>query len=268
MENLLKNTRPLRALFRVGWETSRQDKVTRFALGSLYVGLVIILAGLYRMTPFERLGNAQHLTFQSVVWYMAITELIAIAVWTQYREVREDVLNHHISGLMVMPVSYFGLKTGEWLGRSVENMIRFLVLGALVAYLLTGGFALELSDLPSLVLSLLLAIVIFNNIHLLIGLTEVWGAHARPVFLIVQKMLFLFGGLLLPLEIYPSWIQNLAWATPFPAILYGPASFAFEKTGSELSWLLVIQIFWVALTSLAAITALGAARRKIGRDGD
>lgn len=84
----------------------------------------------------------------------------------------------------------------------------------------------------------------------------------------MQKMLFLFGGLLLPLEIYPDWMQTIAWATPFPAILYGPASYAFDKSGGEIALLLFIQSLWVVLTSLAAIAALRAARYRIGREGD
>lgn len=256
------------ALFLVGWETSRQDKITRIALATIFVGLVIVLSGLYRMTPFEELGLQKHLTYTSVVWYMTITELVAIAVWTQYREVREEVLNHHISGVLIMPVSYFRIKTGEWLGRTFENMLRFLILGTLVAFLLTQSFALSFTDLPGLLLSCALAAIIFNNLHMLVGLTEVWGAHARPVFLIVQKLLFLFGGLLLPLELYPQWMQNIAWATPFPAILYGPGSFAFGKSAGDTITLLGIQVFWCVVTSLLALGLLEAARRKIGRDGD
>jgi hypothetical protein len=38
-----------------------------------------------------------------------------------------------------------------------------------------------------------------------IGLLDVWGQYARPVYWIWQKSLFVLGGLMLPLSLYPSW---------------------------------------------------------------
>lgn len=268
MSALASQIRPLTALFGAGWQSARQDKITRIALATVYVGLIVVLSGLYRMTPFETLENAEHLTFASVVWYMTITELVAIAVWTQYREVREEVLSHQIAGRFVLPLSYHRIKAGEWLGRTSRSMIEFSLLGTLVAWLLTGGFSPGLASLPLLAVSLFLSVIIFNNIHMMIGLTEVWGAHSRPAFLIMQKLLFLLGGLLIPLDIYPQWLQKIAWATPFPAILYGPGSFAFGKSGSEVIGLLSLQVFWAFATLGAASLVYLAARNKIGRDGD
>jgi ABC-2 type transport system permease protein len=259
---------PTMALFRIGWDSARQDKVTRIALATVYVGLIVVLTGLYRMTPFDQLTGADHLRFQTVVWYMTITELVAIAVWTQYREVREEVLAHQIASRFILPLSYYRLKFGEWLGRTCRSMMEFAILGTIVAFLLTGEFVLAPSALPGLAISLLLSVILFNNLHLIIGLLEVWGAHSRPAFLIMQKLLFLLGGLLIPLDIYPAWLQKLAWATPFPAILYGPASFAFGKSGEEALTLIGIQIFWLLVTFIAALIVFRTARNKIGRDGD
>lgn len=259
---------PTLALFRVGWDSARQDKVTRIALATIYVGLIVVLSGLYRMTPFETLTGADHLNYVSVVWYMTLTELVAIAVWTQYREVREEVLSHQIASRFILPLSYYRLKFGEWLGRTARSMLEFAILGTGVAWLLTGDFVLAPSALPGLALSLILAVIIFNNLHLIIGLLEVWGAHSRPGFLIMQKLLFLLGGLLIPLDIYPVWLQKIAWATPFPAILYGPASFVFGKSSGDTLMLLGIQLFWICATLGIALVLFTAARNKIGRDGD
>lgn len=266
--NRTSTVRPLKALLISGWQTSRRDTVTRVALATVYCGLVVILSGLYRVTPFERFSDNPAITYQTAVWYMAITELVAIAVWTQFREVREEVINHQFSGLLLLPISYVALKSGEWLGRCLENMVRFVLIGGLLAWFLTGVFPFALTSLPGLFLSLALAAVIFNLLHLLVGLTEVWGAHARPTFLIVQKLLFLLGGLLYPLDIYPDWLERIAWATPFPAILYGPGSFAFGDHGVGAMRLLALQIFWIFVLGGLATLVLRAAKAKIGRDGD
>ena len=40
-----------------------------------------------------------------------------------------------------------------------------------------------------------------------------------------QKLMFVLGGLMLPLELYPAFVQRAALFTPFPSLLAAPASF-------------------------------------------
>jgi len=44
------------------------------------------------------------------------------------------------------------------------------------------------------------------------------------VFWVTQKLMFVFGGLMLPLAMYPAAMQKAAAFTPFPVMLFAPAS--------------------------------------------
>jgi ABC-2 type transport system permease protein len=44
-------------------------------------------------------------------------------------------------------------------------------------------------------------------------------------------LLFVFGGLMMPIQFYPALMQRLAAYTPFPVMLGGPASFVLDGSG-------------------------------------
>src|SRR5262249_48096631 len=75
--------------------------------------------------------------------------------------------------------------------------------------------------------------VVLSAMSLGIGLLAFWLEDVTPVVWVWQKLVFVLGGLMLPLQIYPDLFQPVAFATPFPAILAGPASFVLP--GSHFS---------------------------------
>jgi ABC-2 type transport system permease protein len=107
----------------------------------------------------------------------------------------------------------------------------------------------------------LLAMVLVYMLYVAIGLTAFWIGDVSPLFWIAQKLLFIFGGLMLPLSLYPGWMQRVAYATPFPSMLAGPAGFMVGD-GAHVGWLARGLGLWsVALTLLVYVLYHLAARR-------
>src|SRR5260221_100010 len=81
-----------------------------------------------------------------------------------------------------------------------------------------------------------------------------WIRRVLPALLIVQKLMFLLGGLFAPISLSPAWLRRLAEATPFAAHLAfaGQAVLAPSAAGfwRALAW----QGAWlVGLAGLAAL---------------
>ncbi|MCB1557171.1 MAG: hypothetical protein KDJ15_07660, partial [Alphaproteobacteria bacterium] len=64
---------------------------------------------------------------------------------------------------------------------------------------------------------------------------------------ISQKLAFLLGGLILPLQLYPEWLQSIAWLTPYPAMLNIPGKIAFDPSITDMAAALGIQLLWLAI---------------------
>jgi ABC-2 type transport system permease protein len=89
--------------------------------------------------------------------------------------------------------------------------------------------------------------------QLAIGLAAVWAGAAAPLFWIWQKLLFVLGGMLIPLALYPEPLRTVARASPFAAMLFVPGSLALDAEAARAP-LFAEQLLWVA--GLVAVVAV------------
>ena len=80
-------------------------------------------------------------------------------------------------------------------------------------------------------------------------LTAGYG-EVTPVFWVWQKLLFVFGGLLMPIELYPALVRDVAPFTPFPSVLSRPASLVLHSGAGESIALVLSLAGWGVITSI------------------
>jgi ABC-2 type transport system permease protein len=75
------------------------------------------------------------------------------------------------------------------------------------------------------------------------------------------------GGLMLPLDIYPEWLRRLAELSPFAALIYAPASLAFDFDFERALQVAGVAALWT-LVCAGLLTALyGRALRVLDLNG-
>ena len=89
----------------------------------------------------------------------------------------------------------------------------------------------------------------------LIGLSAFLVEDVSPYVWIYQKLVFILGGFLIPLNFYPGWLQAIAKALPFAAMIYGPSQLFVSPSFELLSSVLLMQSLWIiTLGSTLAIS--------------
>jgi ABC-2 type transport system permease protein len=63
---------------------------------------------------------------------------------------------------------------------------------------------------------------------------------------IYQKMAFILGGFLIPLDFYPGWLQAVCRSLPFASMVYGPAKLFIDPTPEIFIQTLQGQLLWIA----------------------
>jgi len=191
-----------------------------------------------------------------LIWYLAVTEWCVLSVPPTFLAVEAEVRSGDVACRLVRPVSYVGAQVAEAFG---ETALRLAVLGpAAVAFalMIAGGWPAEprglLLALPLGLLSSALSVLAMTAI----GLSAFWIVDTSPVFWIWQKLAFVLGGLLLPLELYPDWLRAIARSSPFPAMLWGPGRMAFGFAPDAALETFVELALWsaVAAAGLAALS--------------
>lgn len=229
----------------------------------IYILLVTLYASVFRITPFEELTGTVAIRMETMIWYFTLTELIAVSFGFGFREVRDDVLGGAVATALHRPLSYVRLKLLEWAGRMAFDLPVFAAVGFVMAYQLTGMVPFGVEDIPFLLISIVLSALTMSCFYLAVGLMETWGPYARPAFWILQKVMFLFGGLILPIAVYPALLQKISWATPFPAILTVPARIAFDPGVATMAAGVAVQIFWLGAAVLIAASVQARVNRSL-----
>jgi len=202
-----------------------------------------------------------------LIWYLAVTEICVLSVPLTFLAIEADVRSGDIASRLVRPVSYVGAMLAEALG---ETSLRLLVLGpagALFAIGLAGGWPADPRGLafavPLGVLASLLAVLSTAAI----GLSAFWIVDTSPVYWIWQKLAFVLGGLLLPLELYPDWLRAIARFSPFPAMVWGPGRMAFGYAPAAALETALELLVWSALAAAGLAWLSRRARLRLTVNG-
>jgi ABC-2 type transport system permease protein len=94
-----------------------------------------------------------------------------------------------------------------------------------------------------------------------------WLVDVTPVYWVWQKLLFVLGGFMLPLELFPTRIQRVAAFTPFPAMIAGPASFMLNASAGPAATLLTRLSLWSCLVALIVIALFQRGIRRLEVSG-
>jgi ABC-2 type transport system permease protein len=181
--------------------------------------------------------------------------------------IERDVRSGDVAAMLTRPVSYVVIKIVETLGELIPSLCVLGLAGGGAAFVLSGGLPHEpLGLLAALVLALL-GSLLWTLCSTLIGLSAFWLHDCTPVYYVWQKAAFVLGGLFVPLEIYPRWLQTLALWSPFSALINGPGSMMLHYDPLRALLLACKLLVYVALAALAVRFTWSRAVRAIELGG-
>ena len=240
------------ACWQLGWNQAREQRLALAGQSVLYVIVLAIFWGLWSATPLEELRGPAP-SREALLWYLAITEWIVFTAGARYREIEREVVSGTIESELLRPLPH-GLATlARWAGGCSYQTGVLAAVGVAAAWAITGSGPPHSGLAPLMVLSGALAITLILLCQLQLGYAAVWLGSSAPLFWVWQKLLFVFGGLLFPLLLYPAALRRVAESSPFAAMLSGPAALVFGRDAPGIVTVLCGQFVWLAV--LGALTA-------------
>jgi len=187
----------------------------------------------------------------TLVWYLAATEWILLSPAPVHVGIEGDIRRGDIACQLVRPFSYVAAEAAQGIGRLAVRAPLFAVVAWSGAFVLTGR-APHAHAVALVVPFGLAAMLVIHGFYVITGIAAFWMSDVGPLFWIWQKLLFILGGLMLPLSIYPEWMQRVAAWTPFPFLLAHPASFVISGGTADiwsLTWHLAAWGFFVGFAA-------------------
>jgi ABC-2 type transport system permease protein len=230
------------AFFKLGIVNALKNYQSLIGISIFLVTCLIIFSQLWKIATLKNYLGLY--TRENLLWYIAFNEWILIAIPEVQLHIEDDYRTGRLLYQLPKPVSYLGSVLAENLGVFFVN---FVVLGV-TAFLFTAiKFHAFPFGLPLMLLSLILGFaagLLAILFQMVIGLSSFWLHEVGPLYWIWEKFLFMCGGLLLPLTLYPGWIQKVAYFTPFPVILGQRSFLLIDFNINSFFWLLLSLLGW------------------------
>lgn len=160
---------------------------------------------------------------REMLWYLAITEWVLMSAPMIQFQMEEDIRRGDVAYQIARPASWLGARLAHGLGALAVRGPVLLVVACTVAWAYAGAPERPRGLLVAIGFGIVAAAVM-TVFHVAIGVVAFSLGDVAPVYWIWQKLAFVMGGLLLPLQFYPGAFVRVARLTPFPAFLGGPAS--------------------------------------------
>lgn len=225
-----------------------------------YLLVTSVLASVWRLGAETSGGVVAGYTAVALTWYVACSEAAVTAINQRLIEqIGDDIASGTVAVELLRPVPPVYVRIATETGRAWARAAIFAGPGALLAWAVAGppvsGPALALAA-PSLALAIAANVCLQHAFAAL----SFWLRDARTAWFIYQKLVFILGGMLIPLEVLPDLIERVAKALPFMAMAYAPARLA---SGHVEPHLLAVQAGWLAALAVAAGAAFAAGQRRL-----
>ena len=237
------------AIFRTQLRNSFAYPMDILGRSIIIVLFMWIFMNLWRVT-YGAMGTRAiaGLTLQDTMWDLLMAEAVMLSKQDPSQTISEQVKDGSVIYLLNKPFNFILYQAAAGLGDSVLAFCGNILMGGTMVWLLVG-------PPPGVVgwvfaaLAVAMAWLLDFCFAALIGLSAFVVEDSQAFRWIYQKFLLVLGGLLLPLDFFPQWLQQISLTLPFAWIIFGPARLFVDPSLSRLGDVLLQQGIWLLALS-------------------
>lgn len=241
-----------------GWLAITSARRRDLLFGALFSSLLIsvITATLALLWVAALPGDEAIRGYDAVkmVWYIAIAEAVVNGVDQRLMiRIGEDLRRGDLTMELLRPVTLVWMLVSRELGRSIARFALSLPACCAVAWIVAGPPP-SWTGMATLVLTGPLAVIVQMLLVVAASASALWLGDSTAAWFVLQKLVFLLGGMLLPLEFWPGEWGDVLTLLPWASTAYVPAHVAVQPDLARGLALVGVQLAWIA--ALTAVTAL------------
>lgn len=225
-----------------------------------YVVVASVLSALWRAAAQANGGEIVGYSVVAVTWYALAAEAATVSLNMRTIElICDDIASGAVATELLRPAPVLGVRISMAVGAALPRLGLCCATAAVLGPIIGGpppsaiGLALAI---PALVLAITCNLVAQHAV----ASVAFWLRDVRAIWFLYQKLVFVLGGMILPLQVLPDALERVAMALPFMAMAYVPSRLAAGFVEPEL---LVLQVLWLGVLLVAARAAFGAGERRL-----
>lgn len=243
--------------------------VVDFIMRTLFLLLILFIFTQLWETTYSVTGKQiiEGYTLEMLMWYLVMTESIIMAMPRVIDKVEQEVKNGDIAYFLNRPLSYIGYHYCGFISEALIRGILNLIVGGMLIFFLYEGIEISLF---TIIISIALIISAFT-LHFLItmglSLCAFWIEEVRGYELVYSRLVMILGGMMVPLDIFPDWLEKIARGLPFQHIIYVPATHVVGTSSTSFGTALMGQWLWIAVFLLIIMSIFYLGVKKLNVNG-
>jgi len=230
-----------------------------------------IFVQLYEMTyRAANTTNIGGLTVAMTIWVLALTQSLQMAQSRRPNlasSIGLEVKSGQIGHSLIKPYSYMLFHFFSFLGRSLVEAFTNIFLAGMIALILVGPIDVTWEGLLMGIILLSLGFVMKFFVLFIAGILAFWIEEIEPVLWILSKAELIFGGVILPLSLFPPGLKLIAEYSPFGQFFFSGAQVLVQPSFALFQHYLVIQICWIVIFTFASQLIFNKSKREVALNG-
>jgi len=252
------------AFARLGFRQARAEPGELLGRALFFVLILGVFSAVWRAVAES--GGTSGRQPAEMLWYLAVTEWVLMSAPSVQFQMEDDIRRGDVAYQIARPASWLGARFAHGLGALAFRAPVMLAVACIAASSVAGA-PTRTSGLAAAIAFGTLAAAVVTLFHVVIGVASFWLGDVAAAYWIWQKLLFVLGGLLLPLQFYPARFVRLARLTPFPALLAAPESLATTEPMMSAGVLALTLACWALAGWTIARAAFSRAVRRLHVNG-
>ena len=239
-----------------------------FFASSVFVGVIIfILISLWKAIYSSESNIIEGFTLSMMIWYLVMTESIVTSPGRVVETIGDEIQSGNIAQSLNKPYNYVFYQYTCSMAKSLIRFFLTFMIGAFITIIFIGGLNISIRHIPLVLLAAFLALTLHFLMMAFIAVFALWVEDSKSMNFIYSKIVFVLGGMLLPLEIFPEWLARISKVMPFSYVAYFPA-----KVFVNFDWIFFIkvltgQLAWILVMIIAISIAYKICFKKISING-
>ncbi|WP_124726541.1 ABC transporter permease [Staphylospora marina] len=239
------------AVFRISLK-NQLAYVPDFLIRTLFLLVILFVFTQLWSVTFRMSGGPliEGYSLATMIWYLTVSESIIMSYPYLAQKVEQEVKSGQVAVQLLRPLDYTGNHFAGYVSEFFLRHIVCLFVGGSLTFLMFGPPPVTPKRAGLFLLFLLTALVIQFCLLMSLALLAFWLEETRGMEMIYSRLVMTIGGMMLPLEIFPDWLEPILRWLPFQAVMYLPARILLTETPADWPMLWLGQLGWAAAAFL------------------
>jgi len=210
-------------------------------------------------------GTIEGFTLADMLWYLMFTESLFTSRGRPEERIDQEVKSGNIAYMLNKPYNYLMFQLSLWTGEFLPQFIINLLAGSVMVYFWVGPIKFNGFTFLPVLITIIFATLMEFFIRMSIGFSAFWLEDTNMASFIYHKIIFVFGGMLIPLDFFPPLFRTIASYLPFGFMVYEPAKLFIRFDWMNFLYVIKMQCLWVMVTGFICyfIYSMGLKRLNI-----